>query len=95
VFIPMVVPFIPLPAKIFVLCAGALGVKPWQFLATVAAARIPRYIGVALLGAHMGEVGAGAWLKAHVWHMVGVAILLVAGLLALVRWMDRKQVEGV
>ena len=42
VFIPALVP-IPMPLKVFVLSAGALGTRPLSFLAVVLAARIPRY----------------------------------------------------
>ncbi|MCC6394040.1 MAG: VTT domain-containing protein, partial [Bryobacterales bacterium] len=42
VFIPALLP-IPMPLKVFVLSAGALGVKPLHYLLVILAARIPRY----------------------------------------------------
>ncbi|MEN6533858.1 MAG: VTT domain-containing protein [Bryobacteraceae bacterium] len=74
VFIPALLP-IPLPTKVFVISAGAFGV-PWpSFLLVVLAARIPRYFGLAWLGSQLGEY-SWVWLKAHVWHLMGVAIVL-------------------
>ena len=87
VFIPMLLP-IPLPAKIFVLSAGAMGVKPWQFLATIAAARLPRYFGLAYFGAHYGTE-AGVWLKSHVLHIVGFALALCLAMWLAIRWASR------
>ena len=88
VFIPMFVPFIPLPAKVFVLSAGALGVKPTQFLSTVAGARIPRYFILAFLGAQLGP-HAGDWLKGHVWSLVALAVAIAAGFFLTMRRLER------
>src|SRR5437867_8313955 len=54
VFIPALIP-IPLPMKFFVVCSGAMGVRPVHFLVTVLLARILRYGGESHLGAQMGE----------------------------------------
>ena len=83
VFIPVLVP-IPLPVKVFVLSAGALGVRPRSFLLTVLAGRIPRYLGLAYLGMQLGE-NSMPWLKAHTWHLTGVAVALFAGLYIAIR----------
>lgn len=83
VFIPALLP-IPLPLKVFVLSAGALGVSPRSFLLTMLAARIPRYIGLAYLGSQLGENSIG-WLKQHVWHLLGVAAVLALVLVLVVR----------
>jgi membrane protein YqaA with SNARE-associated domain len=91
VFIPMLLP-IPLPAKIFVLSAGAMGVKPWQFLATVAAARLPRYFGLAYFGVHHGKE-AGVWLKSHVWHLVAFSLALCLVMAIAARWVSRPVTE--
>ncbi|MEZ5354434.1 MAG: VTT domain-containing protein [Bryobacteraceae bacterium] len=78
VFIPALVPLLPLPLKIPVLSAGALGVSPLWFLLTILAARIPRYLGLAWLGSRLGDQ-ALVWLQAHKWHFgLGAAGLLVA-----------------
>lgn len=84
VFIPALVP-IPLPVKVFVLSAGALGVRPRSFLLTILAARIPRYFGLAYLGARLGE----AWIKDHVLHLTVFSALLFAALYFAVKRLDR------
>lgn len=88
VFIPALVPVIPLPMKAFVLCAGALGVKPSAFLLTVAAARIPRYFGLAYLGKSLGEHST-SWLREHKWDFVLAALALIL-FLFLVLWLNEK-----
>jgi len=91
VFIPTLIP-IPMPVKIFVLSAGALGV-PWRsFLAVIVAARIPRYFGLALLGRQLGE-NSGAWLKANIWYLSAFALLLFVALYLGVKIADRRRVE--
>ncbi len=64
VFVPALVPIIPLPMKVFVICSGAFGVNPVAFMAAMALGRIPRYFGLAYLGRSLGE-DAGTWLKLH------------------------------
>jgi membrane protein DedA with SNARE-associated domain len=93
VFIPALLP-IPLPLKIPVLCAGALGVSRRMFLGVLAAARIPRYFGLAWLGRQLGD-DAGAWLKAHAWHIVIFALVLFVLLFGLVWWKDRQRPRTV
>lgn len=83
VFIPAILP-IPLPLKVFVLSAGALGVRPTRFLAVIFAARVPRYFGLAFLGAQLGS-GAGVYLKTHV-----KELLLLAGALFVVLFLAVK-----
>jgi membrane protein DedA with SNARE-associated domain len=80
VFIPAVLP-IPLPLKVFVLSAGALGVRPSTFLLVVLAARAPRYLGLAFLGAKLGGNSAD-YLKQHMWHLLGLAVALFVVLYA-------------
>jgi uncharacterized membrane protein YdjX (TVP38/TMEM64 family) len=84
VFIPALIPMIPLPMKVFVLCAGALGVRPLPFLAALAAGRIPRYFGLAYLGAQLGE-NSTAWLKAHAREFALAALALVLFLYLLIK----------
>lgn len=86
VFIPCVVP-IPLPLKVFVLCAGAMGVHPVAFLVVVLAGRIPRYFGLAYLGAQLGS-GAGAYLKSHLGELFLIAGALFVFLFLLVKAAD-------
>lgn len=87
VFIPALLP-IPMPLKVFVLSAGALGVKPLHYLLVVLAARIPRYFGLAYLGSQLGEHTMG-WLKEHLWHLVIFAVVLAAVLALAVRLLSR------
>lgn len=75
VFISAISP-IPMPMKLFVISAGALGVRRAPFLLTVIGARLPRYAALAYLGAHLGQEGAGAYLKAHAWHIGGILAAL-------------------
>lgn len=77
VFIPALVPIVPLPMKVFVLSAGALGVKPLTFLATIALGRLPRYFGLAWVGRSLSDDPRG-WIAAHKWDFaLAAAILLV------------------
>lgn len=74
VFIPALLP-IPLPLKMFVISAGAMGVSPLKYMAVVLAARIPRYFGLAWLGAQYGA-DTMPWIKSHVWHLLLFALFL-------------------
>ncbi len=97
VFVPAVVPVVPLPLKVFVISAGALGVRLRSFLFTVLAARVPRYMAMAWLGARLG-VETTAWLEAHLPHLVTAAILLFVALWLAVRYADlrsRRRVAAV
>jgi membrane protein DedA with SNARE-associated domain len=89
VLIPTLVPLIPLPLKVFVLSAGALGVRPRAFLLTILAGRIPRYLGLAYLGSQLGSDALG-WLQDHRWHLLAVALSLFAVLLLLVKIAGRR-----
>jgi membrane protein YqaA with SNARE-associated domain len=84
VFIPTLVPIPGLPMKVFVLSAGALGVRPMAFLLTVLAGRVPRYFALAALGRALGDDAPG-WISAHKWHLVLGALVLGALLMLLVR----------
>lgn len=83
VFLPGLSP-IPLPMKVFVILAGALGVRTVPFLLVVLAARIPRYAGLAYIGSQLG-VHSMAWLRQHAWHLAGVTL----GLFLLAAWLIR------
>lgn len=89
IFVPALLP-IPMPMKVPVICSAALGVSRNRFLAVVAAARIPRYFGLAWLGLQLGQ-DAGTWMRAHAWHAAGFALLLFALLGGLIRLSDRRQ----
>lgn len=89
VFIPALVP-IPMPLKVFVVCSGALGVRPISFFIVMLLARIPRYFGLAYLGSELGH-GALPWLKSHKWQLVGFAAALFAFLFLLTWIVDRMR----
>lgn len=93
IFIPGLVPIIPLPLKIFVLSAGALGVPLSRFLLVLLAARVPRYVALAYFGAQLG-VGSWDYLKTHMPHLLGAAIVLFVVLYALVRYVDRRRTSA-
>jgi uncharacterized membrane protein YdjX (TVP38/TMEM64 family) len=88
VFIPALVPFVPLPMKVFVLSAGALGVRPQAFLLTVALGRIPRYFGLAWVAQSLSDDPAG-WINAHKWDFALLAFGLVVFSFALVKIAER------
>lgn len=90
VFISAVSP-IPMPMKLFVISAGALGVKPAQFAGTVFAARFTRYAALAYLGAHLGHDGAGAYLKSHAWHIGGILVALFAACFGAIKVADARR----
>jgi membrane protein DedA with SNARE-associated domain len=63
-----------------------------RFLLVLSAARIPRYAGLAYLGAQLGENSA-PWLRSHVWHMLALAALLFGVLYALIRRAGRVRLD--
>lgn len=88
VFVPALVPLVPLPMKIFVLCAGALSTSPFAFALVVLLARLPRYFALAYLGAHLGP-GSWDYLKQHAGWLLFGAVVLIVGLLGLIRTIDQ------
>jgi membrane protein YqaA with SNARE-associated domain len=93
VFIPGLVPVIPLPMKIFTVSAGALGVRPVTFMGVMGAARAVRYFGLAWLGKELGE-NSTAWLVAHKLHFALGAVALLVFCVVLVRLADRRRHGG-
>jgi membrane protein YqaA with SNARE-associated domain len=86
IFIPALLP-IPMPLKLFVASAGALGTKMRSFLGVVALARVLRFGGDSWLGVVVGESSAG-FLKTHTWHFLIAAVVLFFALYLLVRLND-------
>ena len=89
VFIPALIP-IPLPLKVFILCSGALGNSPFWFTVVLAAARVPRFFGLAWLGRNLGPQIL-PWFKSHVVHLLLISAVLFAALFYLVRWAERRR----
>ncbi|MBI3681373.1 MAG: VTT domain-containing protein [Acidobacteria bacterium] len=87
VFIPALLP-IPMPLKVFVISAGALGVRRRLFLAVMLAARIPRYFGLAYLGSQLGE-HTMSWLGEHMWQLLAFSGALAILLILLIRLQSR------
>lgn len=85
VFVPAVVPVIPMPMKIFILSAGALGVRPLTFVLVLTAARIPRYIFLAWLGTRLGK-DTLPYLRHHLWEFIALAAGLFIVLYFVVRY---------
>ena len=77
VFIPAVVPVLPLPLKVFVVSAAALKTPFSKFLVVILLARVIRYFGEAYLGIQLGA-DAQTFLVRHIWMILGI-VLAVAG----------------
>ena len=84
VFVPAFVPVIPMPMKVFVICAGALGESAIRFAIVVLTARIPRYLFLAWLGARLGT-DTLPYLRHHIWQLVMFTIVLFVSLYLSVR----------
>lgn len=89
VFVSALVPLPGLPFKAFVASAGAMGVSRMRFMLVLAAARIPRYLALAYLGRQLGEKDSEAWLKGHIWPLLGLAALVAVASYLLVRRAER------
>jgi membrane protein YqaA with SNARE-associated domain len=89
VFVPAFVPVIPMPVKIFILSAGALGVSPVRFLIVLTAARIARYFFLAWLGTRLG---ADTWpyLRHHLWEFILLASVLFVILYFVITWLHNR-----
>lgn len=91
VFITALVPIPVLPYKVFAACAGATAVPRARLLLVLAAARFPRYMGMAYLGARLGE-NSSVWLRAHVWHLVVAAAAITLLLWGLIRIAEAREI---
>jgi membrane protein DedA with SNARE-associated domain len=94
VFIPAVIPVLPLPLKVFVVSAGALRTPFSKFLAVLLLARVIRYFGEAYLGIALGK-DAESFLARHVWTVAGAALALAAAVYVLIRMNDRRRATAV
>jgi membrane protein DedA with SNARE-associated domain len=91
VFVPALLPFPPLPLKVFVISAALLRTPFREFLAVVFVARVIRYGGEAYLGVQLGENGAQAYLRNNAFALVGVALALALALVLLIKLNDRRK----
>jgi membrane protein DedA with SNARE-associated domain len=90
VFVPAVVPVLPLPLKVFVVSAGALKTPFGKFLAVILLARVIRYFGEAYLGIQLGE-HAQTFLARHIWTILGIVLALVGAAYVAIRMSDRRK----
>ena len=93
IFVPAVVPFVPLPLKVFVVSAGAMHTPMGKFLLSILAARVIRYFGEAYLGTLLGRNAEG-FLRHHAWSIVGVAAAVILGLVLVMRWFEHRQASA-
>jgi len=89
IFIPCMLP-IPLPLKVFVISAAAVGTRLRTFVMVILLGRAIRYGSEAYLGVVLGEA-SGPYLRAHTWHIVGGAVALFAVLYAVIMLTDRRR----
>lgn len=93
IFVPSLLP-IPMPMKVFVLCAGALSVRMDKFIIVLLAARIPRFFGLAYLGTKLGGESV-SFLKQHAWTLIGLSVALFIVLILIVRLSERRRSAAV
>lgn len=91
VFIPALSP-VPLPMKVPVFCAGALGVRWTYFGGVVLAARIIRYFALAYLGLHYGRA-TFQFLTSHLSAVISIAAGLAVLSVVVLRLIQRRQVQ--
>lgn len=89
IFVPAAVPIIPMPLKVFILSAGALGVSPVVFSLVLLVARLIRYYAIAYLALQLGNQTL-PYLRHHIWQLVGIAVAVFVSLYVLIRLADRR-----
>ena len=94
VFIPAVVPVLPLPLKVFVVSAAALKTPFSKFLMVILLARVIRYFGEAYLGIQLGE-DAQTFLARHIWMILGIVLVLAGAAYVLIGMIDRRRETAV
>lgn len=92
VFVPAFVPIIPLPMKIFVISAGALGESAVTFSIVLLGARIPRYFFLAWLGSQLGP-DTLPYLERHIWELIVLAMALFFVLYVAVRIVHDRRMK--
>jgi membrane protein DedA with SNARE-associated domain len=94
VFIPAVVPFVPLPLKVFVISAGAIRTPKGRFLAVILLARVLRYFGLIWLAVRLGQDARG-FLTHNAWNLVAALLTMALALVIVIRWYDRRRAEAI
>jgi uncharacterized membrane protein YdjX (TVP38/TMEM64 family) len=93
VAIPSIMPP-PVPFKIFMLAAGAAGMKRRDFLLAVSIGRGLRYFGEAILAAWYGEAAlrqAEALFRDHAAAIIATAVALTVALTTWMWWAHRRR----
>jgi membrane protein DedA with SNARE-associated domain len=93
VFIPAIVPFLPLPLKMFVISAGAMKTPTSRFLSVIVLARVLRYFGMIWLAARLGEDAPG-FLTQNAWSMAAILLAMGLALVLVIKWYDRRRAEA-
>jgi membrane protein DedA with SNARE-associated domain len=93
VFIPAIVPFFPLPLKVFVISAGAMKTPTSRFVAVIVLARVLRYFGMVWLATRLGEDAHG-FLAHNAWNMAAVLLTMGLALVFVIKWYDRRRAEA-
>jgi membrane protein YqaA with SNARE-associated domain len=92
VFVPAFVPIIPMPLKVFIISAGALEESAITFSIVLLAARIPRYLFLAWLGARLGR-DTLPYLEHHIWQLAMFSLVLFVSLYFAVRVVHDNRVS--
>jgi len=90
VFIPTLVPILPLPLKVFVVSAGVMRTPVAQFVGVIVVARVIRYFGEAYLATRLG-LGAQEYLRRNAWTLAAVAVGLALAMGLLLRLAERRR----
>lgn len=90
VFVPAIVPFVPLPLKVFVISAGAFHTPISRFVVVVVIARVIRYFSLAYLGLQLGLDAKGFFMR-NAWTLAGGALALSLLLVMLMRMLERRR----
>ena len=90
VFVPAVVPIVPLPLKVFVVSAGAFHTPFRNFILVILFARVIRYFGLAYLALELGTDAKGFLIR-NGWRIAGVALGVAFALYWALRWSERRR----
>jgi membrane protein YqaA with SNARE-associated domain len=85
IFVPAIVPVIPLPLKVFVISAGVMRARMSSVVAVIVIARVIRYSGEAYLGTKLGQESM-TWLKGQVWTLTFIAFAFCGVVYLAARW---------
>jgi membrane protein YqaA with SNARE-associated domain len=90
VFVPAVVPFVPLPLKVFVISAGAFQTSFSRFIGVILVARLIRYFGMTYLALQLGADAHGFLIR-NAWTIVGIALAMALAFYFVMRASERRR----